>query len=150
VPEQIAMPELAPPGRTDNDYDLNEKYGGVMSKSTYFFLFILAVPGWVVFGNTMIFPGSAALSAQAADGANLYAIHCGACHAAGGNIITPSLPVTGSTKMKSLAVFSAFNRNPLKADGSKGIMPAFPRDKISDQEMKLIFDYSLTLPGAGK
>lgn len=121
-----------------------------MKRSTNFFLFIFTVLGWVAFGNTMIFPGSTDLSAQTRDGANLYAVHCGACHAAGGNIINPALPVTGSAKMKSLAVFSAFNRNPLKADGSKGIMPAFPKDKISDQEMKLIYDYSLTLPGAKK
>ena len=121
-----------------------------MKKSTIWFLFILAIAGWVVFGGTMIFPGSTALSAQASNGANLYAVHCGACHAQGGNIINPALPVTGSAKMKSLAIFSAFNRNPLKADGSKGIMPAYPKDKISDQEMKLLYDYSLTLPGAKK
>jgi len=121
-----------------------------MKKSTIWFLFIAAVAGWVVFGDKMIFPGSTVLSAQAPDGANLYAIHCGACHAQGGNIINPTLPVTGSVKMKNLAVFTAYNRNPLKADGSKGAMPAFPKDKISDQDMKLIYEYSLTLPGTKK
>jgi Cytochrome c, mono- and diheme variants len=120
-----------------------------MKKSTIWFLFIFTIAGGVVFfGGTMIFPGSTAFSAQ--DGANLYAVHCGACHAQGGNIINPALPVKGSVKMKSLAVFTAYNRNPLKADGSKGVMPAFPKDKISDQEMKLIYDYSLTLPGTKK
>jgi mono/diheme cytochrome c family protein len=59
----------------------------------------------------------------------------------------PSAPVVGSARMKSLDVFTAFNRNPAKADGSKGVMPAYPKDKISDQEMKLIYEYSLTLPG---
>jgi mono/diheme cytochrome c family protein len=113
-----------------------------MKKSTSWFLFIFAIAGWVVFGDT-------ALSA-APDGANLYAVHCGACHAQGGNIINPTLPVKGSAKMKSLTVFTAFNRNPLKADESKGVMPAFPKDKISDQEMKLIYDYSLGLPGTRK
>ena len=121
-----------------------------MKKSTIWFLFIFTITGGVIFGNTMIFPDSALLSAQAPDGAKLYATHCGACHAQGGNIINPALPVKGSVKMKNLAVFTAYNRNPLKADGSKGVMPAFPKDKISDQEMKPIYDYALTLPGTKK
>ncbi len=119
-----------------------------MKKTSIRFLLICAITGWVIFGNNMIFSGSAALAAP--DGANLYATHCGACHADGGNIINPALPVKGSPKMKSLAVFTAFNRDPLKADGSKGIMPAYPKDKISDQEMKLIYEYSLKLPGPKK
>jgi mono/diheme cytochrome c family protein len=121
-----------------------------MKKSTIWFLFIFIIAGWVVFGETMISPVSTALSDQAPDGAKLYAVHCGVCHAQGGNIINPALPVKGSAKMKSLAVFTAYNRNPLKADGSKGVMPGFPVDKISDQEMKLIYEYSLTLPGTKK
>jgi len=119
-----------------------------MKKSTIWVLFILPIAGWIFFGETMIFSGSIALAAQ--DGAKLYALHCGACHPHGGNKINPAIPLTGSAKIKSLAVFTAYNRNPLKADGSKGVMPAFPKDKISDQEMKLIYDYSLTLPGTGK
>jgi mono/diheme cytochrome c family protein len=119
-----------------------------MKKSTIWFLFVLALAIGVISGGTIILTGSTALSAP--DGASLYATHCGSCHAQGGNIITPDLPVKGSAKMKSFAVFTAYNRNPLKDDGSKGLMPAYPEDKISDQEMKLIYDYSLTLPGTKK
>lgn len=121
-----------------------------MEKSMIWFLFIFVIAGWVVFGDSIIFPGSTTSYAQAPDGAKLYATHCGACHAQGGNIINPALPVKGSIKMKSLTVFTAYNRNPSKADGSKGVMPAFPVEKISDQEMKLIYEYSLTLPGIKK
>lgn len=121
-----------------------------MKKSTIWFLFIFTITGGVVFGDSILFPGNTPLFAQAPDGAKLYATHCGACHAQGGNIINPALPVTGSGKMKSLAIFTAYNRNPLKADGSKGAMLAFPKDKISDQEMKLIYDYALTLPETKK
>src|SRR5512145_37753 len=117
-------------------------------KKTIWFLILLAVAISVVCGITMTFSRGVALSAPNA--AALYATHCGACHADGGNIMTPDLPVKGSSKMKSLAAFSAFNRNPVKADGSKGVMPAFPRDKISDAEMKLIYEYSLKLPGSKK
>jgi mono/diheme cytochrome c family protein len=122
-----------------------------MKKSTIWFLFILSIvgwAGWALFGVTTIFSGSTALAAP--DGASLYAHHCGACHPNGGNKINPAIPLNGSSKTKSLAVFTAYNRNPLKADGSKGVMPAFPKDKISDQEMKLIYDYCLTLPRTGK
>lgn len=117
-------------------------------KKTIWFLVLFVIAVSVVCGITMIFSGGVALSAP--NGADLYAAHCGSCHADGGNVITPALPVKGSPKMKSLAVFSAFNRNPVKADGTKGIMPAFPKDKISDAEMKLIYEYSLKLPGPKK
>ena len=119
-----------------------------MKKSIIWFLFILPIAGWMFFGGTMIFSGGIALAAP--DGANLYALHCGDCHPHGGNKINPAIPLIGSAKMKSPAAFTAYNRNPLKADGSKGVMPAFPKDKVSDHEMKLIYDYSLTLPGTGK
>ncbi len=121
-----------------------------MKKSTIWFLFIFTIAGGAVFGDSILFPGNTPLFAQAPDGAKLYATYCGVCHPQGGNKINPALPVKGSAKMKSLAVFTAYNRNPLKVDGSKGVMPAFPVDKISDQEMKLIYDYSLTLPGTKK
>ena len=119
-----------------------------MKKSTIWFLLILTIAGWVVFGNSIISPVATALSES--DGAKLYALRCGACHPNGGNKINPAIPLIGSAKMKSLAVFTAYNKNPLKADGSKGVMPAFPEDKISAQEMKLIYEYSLTLPGTKK
>ena len=117
-------------------------------KKTILLISIFTITGLAVFSTITLFPGGTAFSAQ--DGASLYAANCGACHAQGGNIITPALPVKGSSRIKSLAVFTAYNRNPLKADGSKGVMPAFSKDKISDQEMKLIYDYSLTLPGTKK
>jgi hypothetical protein len=52
--------------------------------------------------------------------------------------------------MKSLDDFTAYNRKPLKAYGSNGVIPAFPKDKIYDKEMKLIYGCALTLPGTRK
>lgn len=117
-------------------------------KQTIWFLILLVIGISVVCGMTMILYRGVSVSAPS--GADLYAAHCGGCHADGGNVITPALPVAGSAKMKSLAAFTAFNRNPLKSDGTKGTMPAFPKDKISDAEMKLIYEYSLKLPGSKK
>jgi len=116
-------------------------------KQTIWFLILLVIAVSIVCGMTMIF-SRGVLSAP--NGAALYAAHCGNCHADGGNVISPNLPVKGSSKMKDLATFTAFNRNPLKADGTKGTMPGFPKDKISDAEMKLIYEYSLKLPGSKK
>ena len=113
-----------------------------MKKST---ILILTISGLIVCAGATIFPGNTAFGAP--DGASLYAVNCGVCHPNGGNIINPALPVTGSAKLKSLAAFTAYNRNPLKDDGSASVMPAFPQDKISDEEMKLIYEYSLTLKG---
>lgn len=117
-------------------------------KQKIWFLVLLVIAVSIVCAMTMIFYRGVSLSAPS--GADLYAAHCGGCHANGGNVINPALPVAGSAKMKSLAAFTAFNRNPLKADGNKGIMPAFGKDKISDAEMKLIYEYALKLPGTKK
>ena len=110
---------------------------------------ILAMAGCVLAVEIAPFP-CGSVSAAEADGGALYKTHCGACHPQGGNIINPNMPVTGSVKMKSMAAFAAFNRNPVKADGSKGTMPAFSAERISNAEMKLIYEYSLTLKGSGK
>lgn len=103
---------------------------------------------FVLVGSIVILSSLKTLSA--ADGETLYNNHCGMCHPQGGTPMDPSLPVVGSAKMKSLDAFTAFNRKPVKADGSAGSMPAFPKDKISDEEMKLIYEYSLKLPGPKK
>jgi mono/diheme cytochrome c family protein len=91
-----------------------------------------------------------ALAAEQPDGARLYATHCGVCHPDGGNIINQQLPVVGSSHLKTLDAFTKFNRQPLKADGSKGIMPAFSKEAISDQNMKMIYDYAKKLTPAKK
>jgi len=117
-------------------------------KKTIWFLILLVIAISVVFGITMMFSGKTALAAT--PGEALYESHCKACHIGGGNAINPALPVKGSTKMKNLAVFIAFNRNPVKADGTPGAMPAFPKDKLSDADLKLIYEYSLKLTGPSK
>jgi len=121
-----------------------------MKKSTIRLLFIVTVAAAAFLGTMAIFSAGATSANEMADEAKLYAKNCGACHPQGGNIIIPALPVKGSAKMKNLEIFSAYNRNPLKADGSKGAMPPFPKEKISDEEMKLIYEYALTLPGTKK
>ncbi len=86
-----------------------------------------------------------ALAEERPDGAKLYTTNCGACHPNGGNIINKKLPIVGSRHMKTLDAFVKYNRQPLKADGSKGVMPAFTKEHISDQDMAIIYDYAKKL-----
>jgi uncharacterized membrane protein len=118
-----------------------KKIGGLMSKFFVYFLCLVSVIGIGYFGGSLVFPEySLALPDQLRDGEKLYAAHCAGCHPRGGNVINPALPVVGSPQLKDLNTFTKYNRNPLRPDGSKGVMPAYP--KISDQEMKMIYQYA--------
>jgi mono/diheme cytochrome c family protein len=90
--------------------------------------------------------GDKALAAEKAADEKLYADLCGACHPGGGNIMNAALPVAGSSRLQSLDAFGKFNRKPVKPDGSKGDMPAFSKEDLSDQDMKMIYEYAKQLP----
>ncbi len=116
--------------------------GGSMSKFIIYFFCLVAVVGVGHFGGQMVFPqNSAASSSKLQDGEKLYTAHCGGCHPNGGNVINSALPVVGAPQLKNLNIFIKYNRNPLKPDGSKGVMPAFPKEKISDKDMEQIYEY---------
>jgi uncharacterized membrane protein len=116
--------------------------GGSMSKFIIYLFCLVAVVGVGHFGGQMVFAqNNAALSGDLRNGEKLYTANCGGCHPKGGNVINPALPVVGAPELKNQNTFVQFNRNPLRPDGSKGVMPAFPKEKISDQEMKQIYDY---------
>jgi cytochrome c553 len=119
-----------------------KKIGGPMIKFVIYLLCLVAVVGIGHYGGQLVFCQSdAASSGDIGQGEKVYAANCGGCHPNGGNVINSALPVIGSPRLKNLDAFTKFNRNPLKADGSKGVMPAFPKEKISDQEMKHIYEY---------
>jgi len=119
-----------------------KKTGGLMGKSFVYFLCVACVTGLGYFGSSLILPGtSLALPDQLREGEKLYAANCASCHPGGGNVINPALPVVGSQQLKNLNAFTEFNRNPLKPDGSKGVMPAFTKEKIPDEQMKMIYQY---------
>lgn len=74
-------------------------------------------------------------------GARIYATLCAACHPNGGNIFDAKLPVRGSKHLKDFDDFSNFMRHPHKHDGSPPTMPAFPPEKISDKQMRELYQY---------
>jgi len=74
-------------------------------------------------------------------GSKIFDDLCKRCHPGGGNIIVPSLPLKGSSKLSDFKTFLSFIRSPKMPDGSEGIMPRFSKRQISDREAKKIYQY---------
>jgi mono/diheme cytochrome c family protein len=66
---------------------------------------------------------------------------CAGCHENGGNIITPNLPITGSSKLADYETFLSFIRDPKMPDGSIGAMRPFPESNLSNDEVKQLYNY---------
>lgn len=113
-----------------------------MKKSAFCFFCILIV---IAIGYVGVYPvfseNNPARSKKFIEGEKLYIKRCAACHPNGANIINRSIPVIGSPMLKSPDIFAKFNRNPVRPDGSKGVMPAFSKETISDQDMMQIYKY---------
>jgi uncharacterized membrane protein len=118
--------------------------GGASMKSILmiYILAVLAVVGLGYYGGSLVFGSEKPVATEDLQaGEKLYAANCGTCHPQGGNIFNAALPVKNSSYLKTFNVFLNFNRNPQMPDGTKGIMPAIPPVKVSDAEMKQIYDY---------
>jgi uncharacterized membrane protein/cytochrome c551/c552 len=74
-------------------------------------------------------------------GQKVFDNNCTGCHAHGGNVIDPNLPLALAPQLKSYENFAQFIRDPRMPDGSVGAMPAFPASKISEQEARQLYDY---------
>ncbi|MGV8057797.1 MAG: c-type cytochrome [Smithellaceae bacterium] len=119
--------------------------GGFMSKSTIYLLCVICVTGLGYFGGDLVFADKVAdMQQDAKSGEVLYANNCRICHPNGGNIVISALPVINSSKLKNIDEFINYNRNPRKQDGSPGTMPAFSKEKLSDQQLRDIYQYITT------
>jgi len=120
-----------------------KKIGGLLSRTVIYFLCVAAVTGLGYFGAELIYPGRGYVvkDERLKAGETLYIAHCAGCHPKGGNSMNIELPVVGPSHLRDPKAFASFNRRPLRPDGSKGLMPAYPEDKISDEEMTLIYRY---------
>jgi mono/diheme cytochrome c family protein len=72
-------------------------------------------------------------------GAEIYEYNCRRCHAAGGNLIAPNLPLKGAPQLANFDTFLAYIRKPVMPDGSPGPMPAFPPVRISDEQARELY-----------
>ncbi len=116
--------------------------GGHMSKFVVYMVSVLVVTALGYFGAQLALEESnAEVSAGSKSGEKLYFSNCNGCHPNGGNNINPKIPVVGSPALKDLNSFTKFIRNPLRPDGSKGVMPAFQPDKLSNEELKSIYEF---------
>jgi mono/diheme cytochrome c family protein len=74
-------------------------------------------------------------------GRTLFADNCQACHPGGGNSVYPKLPVTGSRRLASLALFESFVRAPAMPDGKGGDMPPFGTAALDAAQVKDLYAY---------
>jgi mono/diheme cytochrome c family protein len=80
---------------------------------------------------------------DAAAGERLFKSLCVSCHPGGGNTITPRHPLRGAPQLADFNTFVAFLRAPRLPDGSRGPMPPFSADMITDTQAKSLYRYIL-------
>jgi mono/diheme cytochrome c family protein len=102
--------------------------------------------GGMMGGQGYCGPGMGAYGRQGAQGqpqggAGLFSANCASCHPGGGNTIVPDLPIQGSPQLESFGAFRAYVRNPTLPDGEQGAMPSFSSRRISDQQMRELYQY---------
>ncbi|MGR8979053.1 MAG: DUF2231 domain-containing protein [Gammaproteobacteria bacterium] len=117
---------------------------GTQAKALFalYLLALLAVTGLGFYGGQLTFGGrSPAASAGLAAGQKLYEANCSGCHAHGGNVLAPDMPLRTAPQLQNMNEFVEYLRHPKLPDGSQGIMPAFSRDELSDQDAATLYDY---------
>ena len=117
---------------------------GPQAKSLIFIymLSLLTVSALGFFGGQLTFGGrSPAASVAFADGQKLYEANCSGCHAHGGNVLAPNLPLRSAPQLQDQNEFIDFLRHPKRAGGGKSIMPAFSPQELSDQDATKLYDY---------
>jgi hypothetical protein len=81
-------------------------------------------------------------------GAEIFRMNCVSCHAQGGNLIYPNFPLRGAPQLADFNTFLAYIRNPAMPDGSRGPMPAFPPQTISDEQARDLYQYLVAVLGS--
>jgi uncharacterized membrane protein len=94
------------------------------------------------FGGQLVYaglaPGGPAIYSA---GQKVFDNNCTGCHAHGGNVIDPNLPLALAPQLTRFEDFARFIRDPRMPDGTVGAMPAFPSEKISDAQARQLYDY---------
>lgn len=94
------------------------------------------------FGGQLTFGGrSPKASAEFAAGQKLFEANCSGCHAHGGNVLKPSLPLRSAKELQTRNGFVDYLRDPTLPNGKQGEMPSFSRDDLSDTEATKLYDY---------
>ena len=80
-------------------------------------------------------------------GDEVFRVECSRCHARGGNLIYPNLPLRGAPQLANFNAFLTFIRNPAMPNGSPGRMPAFPPEVISYHQARDLYEYLIAVLG---
>jgi mono/diheme cytochrome c family protein len=106
------------------------------------FLSFLTVIGLGFFGGRLVFPYRAeAAPPEFQAGKRIFDANCAACHPYGANTVIPGLPLRGAPFLAEEDTLRGFIRNPIMPDGSKGPMPNFSTEEISNQEAGKLYAY---------
>ncbi len=109
---------------------------------TLFTLCFFNVMGLGYFGGQLVYEGrTPAVSEAFLTGQKIFVNHCSGCHPNGGNILFPNLPLRTAPQLKSYQTFIEFVRNPILPNGSKGPMPVFTQNKLSDPQAEELYSY---------
>lgn len=105
------------------------------------------------FGGQLVYSGLAPAGPPVyRAGEKVFDNNCTGCHAHGGNVIAPDLPLSHASQLGNFGEFEQFIRNPKMPNGTAGDMPAFTASRISDEEAKALYDYIVHVieqPGPG-
>jgi hypothetical protein len=105
-------------------------------------LCLLNVIGLGYFGGQLVYAGRIPVADESFfPGRDIFVSHCSGCHANGGNVFYPNLPLLAAPQLKSYEHFVEFLRNPRLPDGSEGPMPVFTEQDLSDQQVLSVYDY---------
>ncbi|MEQ1621665.1 MAG: DUF2231 domain-containing protein [Methylococcales bacterium] len=106
------------------------------------FLCLGNVLGLGYFGGQLVYEGrTPSVEKELIPGRQVFISHCSGCHANGGNILYPHLPLRTAPQLLSYEGFIAFVRYPTLPDGSKGPMPNFTEQTLSDQQARELYNY---------
>ena len=107
-----------------------------------FTLSFFNVLGLGYFGGQLVYEGRIpSVTEKFQSGRKIFINRCSGCHANGGNILYPNLPLRSAPQLESYEMFLAFIRAPRLPDGTEGPMPAFDQRRISDQETRQLYEY---------
>ena len=95
--------------------------------------------GELVFGSSK--PVEPAVAEEVQISSDQFDKACKACHPEGGNTFKANLPLRSAPQLADFNTFLTYIRSPKARDGSQTIMPPFPDDKLSDQQVKEIYQY---------
>jgi uncharacterized membrane protein len=124
---------------------------GVRGPVVIYTLCFFCVVGLGWYGGNLVFGGRTLPAAKEFKvGLQVFDENCSGCHPRGGNAINPNLPLVGSPELADFHSFLAFIRQPRMPDGSKGIMPAFPEQKISQAQAEQLYQYLVNVLSARK